>query len=319
MAPVINRTMRLPAQEFFPPGGPKTGIAVHHTVGGSAQSTFRWWLEDKQMVGTAFIIDRDGTTYEVFDPAAWAWQFGLRWAQAQKTKFERRFIGIEMASEGGLVEANGKLYCFDRVSPKTEKPRNEAFDYGRVYRGYRYFDKYEDAQVTALLELINHLCDQFHIKRQVPDQFFDYHGDKLANFEGIIGHTMVREDKSDPAPVQALWDRIITVCGVTPTTIGGPVAASEGAMATETLDQLFEHNIQQLDQMNVAAGSMVKGLLLELERGDRKTYIRLRNPAPGGHTVDYEFVQGDRSLVGRIARALGFKSVTDSRLEVLSA
>ena len=89
-------------------------------------------------------------------------------------------------------------------------------------------------------------------------------------------------------------------------------------MTSESLDQLFEHNVQQLNQLNVDAGSMVKGLLLELERGDRKTYIRLRNPAQAGHTIEYEFVQGDQSLVGRLARALGFKSVTDSRLEVFS-
>ncbi len=319
MAPVLSRSLRLPAQEFFPPSGPKTGIAIHHTVGGSAESTVRWWLADEQMVGTAFIIDHDGTVYEVFDPAGWAWQFGLKWPPSQKIKFERRFIGIEIASEGGLIESNGKLYAFDRVSPKTEKPSSEAFDYGSLYRSYRYFDKYEDAQVAALLELINDLCERLQIKRQVPDRFFDYYGDALADFEGIIGHTMVRQDKTDPAPVQALWDRIVSECRVTPVTIAAPAPTAEGAMTSEALDQLFTQNVQLLNQMNVAAGSVVKGLLLELERSDRKTYIRLKDPAPGGHTIAYEFVQGDRSLVGRLARALGFKAVTDSTLEVSGA
>ena len=317
MAPVFNRTLRLPPREFFPPSGAKTGIAIHHTVGGSAESTLRWWVSDEQMVGTAFIIDRDGTIFEVFEPEAWAWQFGLRWPQAKKIRFEQRFIGIELASEGGLIESSGNLYCFDRVSPKTLKPRTEAFDFGREYRGYRYFDKYEDAQVDALFELINHLCDRFSIKREVPDRFFDYYGEALAGFEGIIGHTMVRTDKSDPAPVQALWDRIVSSCGVRPTSVGQPTpTAAERTMTPSEIDQLFEHNIQQLDKMNVAAGSMVKGLIMELARGDRNSYIRLRNPAPKGHTVEYEFVQGDRSLVGRLGRALGFKTVTDSRLEV---
>ena len=85
------------------------------------------------------------------------------------------------------------------------------------------------------------------------------------------------------------------------------------------IEELFQHNVQQIDRMNVAAGSMVKGLIMELERKNRGTYIRLRNPAPGGHTVEYDFVSGDRSLVGRVARALGFRSVTDSLLEVRSA
>ena len=39
-------------------------------------------------------------------------------------------MGIELASEGGLFEADGNLYSFDRISPKTLKPRPEAFDFG---------------------------------------------------------------------------------------------------------------------------------------------------------------------------------------------
>lgn len=82
------------------------------------------------------------------------------------------------------------------------------------------------------------------------------------------------------------------------------------------LDALFEHNIQQINLMNVAAGSMVKGLIMELARGTRNTHIRLRDPVARGHEVSYDFVSGDRELVGRIGRALGFARVTDDRLEV---
>jgi hypothetical protein len=318
MALRIERTFRLKEGQYFPSRNVKTGIAIHHTVGGSAESTFNYWNNNDEMVGTAYIIDRDGTVLEVFDPAAWAWQFGLKWSRAKKIQFEKRYIGIEIASEGGLIESGGNLYCFDRISSKTLKPRNEAFDFGREYRGYRYFDRYEDAQVDSLLELVDQLCTQFGIQRQVPENFFDYYGESLTDFEGIIGHTMVRKDKSDPAPVRSLWDRITTDCGVTPASIGTP-STREDAMTEEEVDQLFEHNVQQINQMNVSAGSMVKGLLMELERGDRKTYIRLTNPVPNGHAVDYEFVQGDKSLVGKIARALGFKTVTETRLEVRSA
>ena len=316
MPVTTNGRLRLPATEHFPPGEAKTGIAIHHTVGGSAESSVRWWRDDRQMVGTAYIIDRDGTIYNVFDATAWAWQFGLPWPQAKKTKFEKRFIGIEIASEGGLIESGDNLYCFDRVSPRTQKSRLEAFDFGRDYRGYRYFDQYEPAQIDSLVQLINHLCDTFPIPRRVPSRFLDFYGEDLAEFEGIIGHTMVRKDKTDPLPDVTLWNRIVRDCGVSavdlrPTALG-PV------MRPNEIDALFEHNIQQLNVMNVAAGSMVKGLLMELERNGRTTYIRLRDPAAGGHAIDYDFVQGDRSLVGRIARALGFKTVTDTRLEVRS-
>ena len=84
----------------------------------------------RRMVGTAYIIDRGGTIHEVFDPAGWAFQFGLDWPPARQIKFEKRFVGIELASEGGLIEVDGRLYCFDRTSPKTRKAREDAFDYG---------------------------------------------------------------------------------------------------------------------------------------------------------------------------------------------
>ena len=318
MALRIERTLQLKEKQYFPSRNVKSGIAIHHTVGGSAESTFNYWNNNEEMVGTAYIIDRDGTVFEMFDPDAWAWQFGLKWPRAKKIRFEKRFIGIEIASEGGLIESGGNLYCFDRISSKTLKPRNEAFDFGHEYRGYRYFDRYEEAQIDSLLELIDQLCTQFGILRQVPENYFDYYGESLADFKGIIGHTMVRKDKSDPAPVRSLWDRITIDGGAAPASIGTP-STKEGTMTEEEIDQLFEHNVQQINTMNVSAGSMVKGLIMELERDDRRTYIRLINPIPGGHAVDYEFVQGDRSLVGRIARALGFKTVTDTRLEVRSA
>ena len=100
----INRDLRFPKKEYISSNEKKSGIAIHHTVGGTAASTFDWWMKDKQIVGTAYIIDRDGTTFEVFEPEAWAYQFGLKWPPNQKMPFEKRFIGIEIASEGALID-----------------------------------------------------------------------------------------------------------------------------------------------------------------------------------------------------------------------
>lgn len=144
----VDRSLRLPEAEYFPGREQKSGIAIHHTVGGSAKSTIEWWLADRtnggrpKLTGTAYIIARDGTIHEVFDPTAWAYQFGLTWPVAARLRFERRFVGIELASAGGLIEHAGRLYCFDRVSSRTRKSKTQAFDAGRQYRGYRWFDRY---------------------------------------------------------------------------------------------------------------------------------------------------------------------------------
>ena len=320
MAHKNSHSLRLPDGEYFPAARKKSGIAIHHTVGGTAFSTFNHWLKDRtragkrRAVGTAYIIDRDGTAFQVFEPTAWAFQFGLKWPPVLRMKFEQRFIGIELASEGGLTEFEGQLYCFDRISPKTKKPRAESFDHGRPYRGYRYFDKYEPDQLSSLVSLINHLCDTYTIKRQVPYPPFDYYGERLVDFKGVIGHAMVRADKSDPAPVQTFWDRIVSECRLAAVTVP-PAAEPDVPQLTESeLERLFESNAEQIAALSVAAGSLVKGLIMELERRD--TYIRLFYAERGGHRVEYEFLTGKQDLVKGLATAFGFERVTGSLLQV---
>ena len=63
-------------------------------------------------------------------------------------------------------------------------------------------------------------------------------------------------------------------------------------MTPAEIETLFEANVQVILRMNTAAGSMVKGLIQELCREDRGTYIELRDPRPDGHTVSYEFQAG---------------------------
>jgi hypothetical protein len=90
-------------------------------------------------------------------------------------------------------------------------------------------------------------------------------------------------------------------------------------MTSADSNALFEHNAQQINVMNVAAGAVVKALIMELARGNKKAYIRLRNPAPRGHIVEYDFVEGDRGEIAKVGKFLGFKRVTDSQLEVHDA
>jgi hypothetical protein len=320
MALKIDYSLRLPDGQFFPAARKKTGIAIHHTVGGTAFSTVAFWLKDRtragkhRMVGTAYIIGRDGTVNQVFPPTSWAFQFGLKWPVAERLKFEQRFIGIELASEGGLLDAGDRLYCFDRISRKTVKPRSETFDYGTEYRGYRYFDRYEPAQIDSLVTLINHLCDTYSIKRQVPFPPLDFYGDRLADFKGIIGHAMVRSDKTDPAPMTSLWDRLTADCRLTRMP-NPPISQLDTPRLTDDeLERLFASNVHQIRTLSVAAGSLVKGLVMELERRD--TYIRLYYAEPNGNGVEYEFLTGNEELVKRLATALGIECVGESKLQV---
>lgn len=89
-------------------------------------------------------------------------------------------------------------------------------------------------------------------------------------------------------------------------------------LSKEEIDELFNWNSEQRDKMAVGAGSLVGALLDELERNG-KTYIRLKNPAPKGHSIEYILVQGRQDIIAPIAKFLGFKKVTDSTLEIHDA
>ena len=312
----VDRSLQLPETEYFPGAQKKSGIALHHTVSNDAETTVRLWRlvtttnGTPRRVATAYVIDRDGTIYEVFDPAAWAWQFGVRWPRADRIAFEKRFIGIEIISEGGLTEHDGKLYAYDLIDPVFSKQPDEAFECATPYRGYRWFDRYEPEQLQAVGRLVDDLCGRFAIPLVYPEKPFLYYGDALESFEGVIGHAMVRSDKSDPAPDPELWKTLETMADLRPTAIAAP-------LTNEDIETLFDRNVHRLNRMNTAAGSLVKHLLMELER--RRTYLRLEDPNTGEHTIGYDVVQGDRELVNRIGNALGFGRVTETELEVRDA
>ena len=69
--------------------------------------------------------------------------------------------------------------------------------------------------------------------------------------------------------------------------------------------------------MNVGSGSMVKQVIQELEQ--EKTYIKLKNAKENGHSVEYDFLEGNKDLVYAFADYLGFYKVTENKIEVLNA
>ena len=202
---VINRLHRLPADQFYQDKYPKKQIYIHHTVGGSAESSFRHWLSKPEKVGTAFLIDRDGTVFEVFDPSYWAHHLGLphptipKKAHPRNTELNQRSIGIELASEGALVRStDGKLFAFDG---------RQVFRDGYVknavpWRGYQFFDNYENEQLRSLYALVGNLCERFSVlKRCIEQNSSTTFDERFFDFNGILGHCNVRADKTDPHPL----------------------------------------------------------------------------------------------------------------------
>lgn len=113
-------------------------------------------------------------------------------------------IGIELASEGGLVKkSDGKLYAFDG----KQVVRDAYVDLGFTWRGYQYYDAYEDKQIDSLNQLLDKLCTDFSIPKVCTPKNQNRFDMSLLSFNGVITHCNLRSDKSDVHP-QFPWRKI---------------------------------------------------------------------------------------------------------------
>ncbi len=211
----IDRSLRLPPGQYYSRAQLKTAICLHHTVGGSAASSFAWWLQDPRVVGTAYLVERDGTVLEVFPPECWAGHLACH-----DPALERSSIGIELASEGALTERDGNLWAFDgkRLLGDTTSllAQGRVVRLERPWRGYhQWFDAYDEAQVAATIELVAHLVETFALERRLPDEAAWPAGDPrpYVGYRGVFHHACVRADKSDLHPLFP-WHRLASALGV---------------------------------------------------------------------------------------------------------
>lgn len=194
MTPNIKK-LPLAKNQYYPTAQKKTHIVLHHTAGGSAASSVAHWASNAEHVATPYIIDRDGTIYECFDPKFWAYSLGVKGA----TALEKATIPIEICSYGA-VDVNGKTYT-GKIIPMDMRVKVD-------FRGMHYWEAYTPEQIESLRLLIPYLCARFNITLQKDRKdFWEYQNPaKLPG--GIWSHTTVRKDKIDIFPQPTLVEMI---------------------------------------------------------------------------------------------------------------
>ena len=180
----------------------KKSIFLHHTCGLNAEGAWRWWNSTPDRVGTAYIIGRDGTVVECFDPSNWAFHLGIKGDHFQ----DKCSVGIELVSAGGLYLMDGEYRFYPLWPNKTRFtviPKEDVVSIPAGWRGYKFFHKYTDAQILATEELINMLAEKFPTipLGKTGTKFYEYNEKVVGNrLGGIWAHSSVREDKSDIYP-----------------------------------------------------------------------------------------------------------------------
>ena len=183
--------MQFPKSQYYQGDFNKKIICYHHTMGYSAQSSIDWFIEDSVKVGTQYVIDRDGTEFELWEDNGYAFQYGLV-NVPRRMEFEQCSIGIEIANLGPLNKLVNGAY----IDQYKRAYNGEVFRC--KYRGFEYWEVYKEAQYAKLREMTGTLAEKHKIKLNPTNHLnFDL---SVFDKNTVITHVNVRKDKTDVSP-----------------------------------------------------------------------------------------------------------------------
>lgn len=192
------KLLPLKTDQYYQSVYTKKFIFLHHTAGSSAASAISWWAHDPVRIATPYVIDRDGTIYQCYDPKYFAYHLGVKGNSA----IEKASIGIEIVGWGPLTEKDGKLYNY----VKKPVPKTDAVTVD--WRGFKIYQRYTPEQIAALKILLPYLMERFKIPKQQAHTDFYLYRDPATLPPGIWSHTTVRRDKADIFPQKEIVDLV---------------------------------------------------------------------------------------------------------------
>lgn len=198
----------------------KSQICLHHTVsGGFAQGVIDWWNQDPQRIATQFVVQKDGTIFQLYSSKYWAHHLGLKSTFLQKMGFSdydsrnvllnKSSVAMEICNWGGLVkDENGAFHPakwdtnLKKYVPymKITIPNDEVQIYPKPFRDFIYFEKYSPEQIVSVNRLVVYLCEKFGIDKTYQPDMWDVSMNALSGKSHIYSHCSFRTDKSDCHP-----------------------------------------------------------------------------------------------------------------------
>ena len=169
-----------------------TMIVTHWDAALSAESCYR--ILKKRGISSHFVIDNDGTIYQMVDTKHVCWHAGIG-------SVNRVSIGID------FTNAYYTKYQ-DWYERKGFGPRPVLEGVRMHGRTLDPFLGYYPVQIEAYKALVKGLCEHYNIKLECP---LDEHGELLSTvddsaakgkFEGVVGHYHLTRRKKDTAGLE---------------------------------------------------------------------------------------------------------------------
>jgi hypothetical protein len=210
----------------------KDTLYIHHTAGSNRPDfTIDGWERDRTKSGerlkvaTSYVIggiDRatrdtkyDGIVYRAFDDKFWAHHLGLK--EANNPILNKKSIAIEICNYGPLTKTrDGKFINY----VNSEVPADMVIELGKSFRGFQYYQKYTDAQLTSLKTLMIDIASRhkkidlkagLHQFISMGENMFDFNAAALKGTPGVWSHSSVRTDKFDVYPHPQLIELLRTI------------------------------------------------------------------------------------------------------------
>lgn len=171
---IDEKTYELPETNYFKEQTIKKQIIIAHSSLNGMGHIIKWKhrLNGHYKKTAAFTVDLVGNIYQHFDPIYFSELFG-------KLEQDKQCIQILLENEGWLIKNEEKNQFLNWCGHIYNRPEGVI---ERKWRGYTFWAPYSDAQIEATRKLVNKLCDDFYIKREVIA-----HNTKVDNLESIEG------------------------------------------------------------------------------------------------------------------------------------
>lgn len=213
-----------PEYKYYPIEYDKKQIVLHHTVSNpkDAKGDLKWWLKDKKHIATCMIITSDGTPYQLFSSKYWSHHLGIPrtflkeqgfedWA-SRNVKLNQESISIEIDNWGGLTKIKDGVYK-NVYGGKLKIPDNEIQYFPNGFRGYKYYQKYTNAQIKTVGELLLFWNKKYGIPLDYNEDMWDVSKNALGGKKGVWSHVSYRKpiDKQDCFPQPELISMLKTL------------------------------------------------------------------------------------------------------------
>jgi N-acetyl-anhydromuramyl-L-alanine amidase AmpD len=199
-------TVDFPENQYYKEQTTKKVVVLHHTVSGQGvNGDISWWASTPDHVATAIIVGWDGKIYQLFSSLYWAHHLGTH--AANNVVLNQQSIGIEIDSWGALMRTNRLWYPakwdenLKQYVPNTiVKPIQNVQIYDNGFKGFYGYEKYTDAQIEAVRELLTYWNEKYGIPLDYHEDMWALNAKALNGDAGVWTHVSYREDKSDCHP-----------------------------------------------------------------------------------------------------------------------